>query len=151
MQYAAQSTSYGYGYDHRYTSYATSYSSTYGGQNYGMQYGRRGGEKLKESCTYDKKSVKQLLVSNKMFYQPIPDNTTSDIDALDDVQASLAEHTDVDNMDEDNKFICKSCTEQKGLYCIVCTQLTIAYMRIIINIKRLIIMSFEAKKKQQRL
>ena len=79
-----------------------------------------GGEPQGESevpITYDDKSVRALLKSKEMFYQPAPDECTSDIDAVDDVQISLAEHTDIDNMDEDNKFICKKCTGDKGSYC----------------------------------
>lgn len=77
---------------------------------------RRGvGEKPKVPRIYDKMSVQKLLVSKKMFYQPVPDKIASDIDALDDVQTSLADHTEVDNMDENNKFICKNCMEKEGL------------------------------------
>ena len=91
---------------------------SYGSQNNGGRGGRRGGGRRgggKKPKVYDTKSVQQLLVLNKMFYQPFPDNITSNIDALDDVQTSLVDHTEIDNMDEDNKFICKNCTEREGV------------------------------------
>ena len=31
-----------------------------------------------------------------------------------DLETSLADHTGIDNMDEDNKFICKNCSEKGG-------------------------------------
>ena len=68
--------------------------------------------------TYDEKSFRDLLKSKGMFYQPRSDEYTLDIDDVDDVQISLAKHTDIDNVDEDNKFICKKCTEDRGSYCI---------------------------------
>ena len=72
---------------------------------------------------YDKESVLTLLKSKDMFYQPVSDKFTSNIEALDDVQISLVEHTEIDNMDENNKFICKNCIESKG-FCYVVLAIT---------------------------
>ena len=72
---------------------------------------------------YDKVSVHELLKSKNMYYQPVSDKHTSDIDSLDDVQISLDDHTEIDNMDEHNKFICKACTEKKGSYYVVSYQI----------------------------
>ena len=46
------------------------------------------------------------------YYQPVLDEDKSG--PANDVEDSLADHTDVDNMDENNKFICKECTRKKG-------------------------------------
>ena len=63
---------------------------------------------------YNKKSVQELLMSQEnFFYQPVQDETVPK--PINDVEISLTEHTDVDNMDEDNMFICKTCTEKKGI------------------------------------
>lgn len=52
-----------------------------------------------------------------MCYQPVSQKwSTSDIDTFDDVQISPGDHTEVDNMDEHNKFICKTCTEKELNY-----------------------------------
>ena len=80
---------------------------------------RRDERKPEVPVTYDKVSVHELLTSKNMYYQPVSDKHTSDIDALDDVQISLGDHTEIDNMDEHNKFICTACTEKKGSYYVV--------------------------------
>ena len=85
--------------------------------NYSLFGGKPQGD-TEMPITYDEKSVCDLLKSEGMFYQPGYDKHTSDIDDVNDVQISLAEHTDIDNMDEDNKFICKKCTKNKGAYCV---------------------------------
>ena len=61
---------------------------------------------------YDKKSIQALLKSREnFFYQPICDRAVPNPNG---VEAALAEHVDVDNMDENNKFICNECTKKKG-------------------------------------
>ena len=49
------------------------------------------------------------MSKENFFYQS--DKTVLDPNG---VEAALADHTDIDNMDENNKFICKACTEKKG-------------------------------------
>lgn len=42
----------------------------------------------------------------------LPCQAEKDFVGATDLEASLADHTDIDNMDEDNKFICKKCSEK---------------------------------------
>ena len=146
MQYATYSSSFGRGYANniqqqppvgrsaRYGHTAHSHHHTdnttigqpypTGNQNYWGQHERSSGKRqggAEVPIMYDDKSVRDLLMSKKMFYQPASDERTSDIDAVDDVQSSLADHTDIDNMDEENKFICKKCSADKGSYCCIAT------------------------------
>ena len=124
-----QSAHYGHtAHSHYHTDNTTTIGHPYAtrNQNYWGQHGRSNtfsGERQggAEVPMYDDKSVRDLLKSKKMFYQPTSDERTSDIDAVDDVQSSLADHTDIDNMDEENKFICKKCSADKGSYCCIAT------------------------------
>lgn len=68
----------------------------------------------------DKQNVKEMLKRKRLPYQvELKKSPTS----ITDLEASLVDHTDIDNMDEDNKFICKACTEKeiKGMNRNVCS------------------------------
>ena len=70
-------------------------------------------EKMKEAELEIKGKWKRKESECKTFYyQPVPDKAI--LDPTNDVEHSLADHTDVDNMDENNKSICKECTKNKG-------------------------------------
>ena len=69
--------------------------------------------KKAHKINYDAKSAQDLLVKKKMPYLPTRDNHESDIAS--GLERSLTDHTAIDNMDEDNKFICQQCTNRKGI------------------------------------
>ena len=63
------------------------------------------------SGAFDKDCVQSLLIAEKMFHQPTVDvKCTQELTGL---EKSLAAHTSVDNMDENNKFVCTECNKSK--------------------------------------
>lgn len=79
--------------------------------NYSGQSGTTSGAVL-----LNKDNVKDILKTNGNLpcQASIQKRHASKQTSITDLEASLADHTDIDNMDEDNKFICKVCSE-KGL------------------------------------
>ena len=56
-----------------------------------------------------KEDVQKILKEKGL---PCQAKVEKDPNGATDLETSLADHTDVDNMDEDNKFICKKCSEK---------------------------------------
>ena len=66
----------------------------------------------------DASRVKQILKENgNLPCQALPKKhgLRSNGHGTTALEASLMDHTDIDNMDEDNKFICKACSTEEGL------------------------------------
>ena len=63
----------------------------------------------KADVKFNVKSVQSLLEKKHMPY--LPPCVTK---IATNLERSLADHTEVDNMDEDNKFICNECMKNKG-------------------------------------
>ena len=57
----------------------------------------------------DADCVQSLLVAENMFHQPSTNVTRTQ--QLTGLEKSLATHTSVDNMDENNKFVCTECNK----------------------------------------
>ena len=67
---------------------------------------------LNADVKFDAKSLQILLEEHHMPYLPPCDTVSSR--HITSLETSLVDHTEVDNMDEDNKFICTECTS-KGM------------------------------------
>jgi len=70
---------------------------------------------FKTDKKFDAKSVQAALEKHHMPYLP-PHDTSSSKHST-NLEISLADHTEVDNMDEENKFICNECST-KGTMCL---------------------------------
>ena len=60
------------------------------------------------SCAFDKDCVQSLLKAEGMFYQP---NGIKHVQKFTGLENSLAAYTNLDNMDENNKFVCTECNK----------------------------------------
>ena len=63
----------------------------------------------KKSICNDDATLQKYLANKDHKHKPLPH----------DLELSLAEFTDLDELDDDNKFICKICTtklQQKSMY-----------------------------------
>ena len=56
----------------------------------------------------DENDMRTLLHSRKFHYHPVQPKKTTDL------EDSWLEHIRVDNLDEDNKYICANCTKKMG-------------------------------------
>ena len=65
-----------------------------------------------ETTVFDSKRIHFLLKTQQLPFLPAHKGH-GNFDVT-DLERSLADHTAVDNMDEDNMFICKDCTDKKG-------------------------------------
>jgi len=65
-----------------------------------------------ETNVFDSKRVRSLLKRQQLLFLPVHKGH-GNVDVT-DLERSLVDHTAVDNMDEDNMFICKDCTDKKG-------------------------------------
>ncbi|XP_065906355.1 uncharacterized protein [Dysidea avara] len=102
----------------------------------------------KADVKFNVKSVQSLLEKKHMPY--LPPCVTK---IATNLERSLADHTEVDNMDEDNKFICNECMKNKGgddspILCLVAKQIMIHKLPkvLVLHIKRFTISDNEVKK-----
>ena len=85
-------------------SYSTSHQHSYK-QSYQ-------GDTSSHSPALDADGVQSLLIAENMFHQPSTDVTRTQLSQqLTGLEKSLAAHTSVDNMDENNKFVCTECSK----------------------------------------
>jgi len=56
----------------------------------------------------DENNMRTLLRNRRFHYHPVQPKKTTDL------EDSWLEHIRIDNLDEDNKFICDNCTKKMG-------------------------------------
>lgn len=61
-----------------------------------------------DSSVLDKECLQSLLIAKEMFHQPTGIKHAQNITGLEE---SLSDYTKVDNMDENNKFVCTECSK----------------------------------------
>ena len=99
---------------------------TYSWQSVNTQQSYSHGDTSSHSTALDADGVQSLLIVENMFHQPTTDVTRTQ--QLTGLEKSLAAHTSVDNMDENNKFVCTECSKSNdnknaylhNLYIITC-------------------------------
>lgn len=99
------SSTYGWHNINTQQSYNTSQQSTYKEAS--------GVAKEDDSTALDPDGVQNLLVAEKKFYQPT--TGIQHAENLTGLEKSLAAHTSVDNMDENNKFFCTECNKSNDI------------------------------------
>ena len=71
-----------------------------------------------DSSVLDKDCIQSLLIAENLFHQSIIDKKRPQ--ELTGLEKSLAAHTSVDNMDENNKFVCTECNKSNVITACVC-------------------------------
>ena len=103
---ASKTNTWQYSYQYRLSQTRTSGG---GSSKYSQQMWN---PKNAQNTIYDTKTVQARLEKKNMPYLPTNEGN-GNADAT-DLEYAIADHTAVDNMDENNMFICKACTDRKG-------------------------------------